>query len=164
MSQLIIERPDVQVRYQFGNIFCVFTAAGYEIYRVDRQHDTQERIGEAVQTPHEAWTSFWETVDLQVRKRLQMRFGVQSTAPWTDPNGKSHFIVNLQHPLINAEYRKRCSESGGCMDEEQRLLFDLDMVAQYSPYYPLPEQLRWKLKGIELQLKRLRAQKEDACG
>lgn len=75
---------------------------------------------------------------------------------WADPKTLGRYITDLRVDLMQQEYRQRCLKENGRADspltEEQRLRFELDMLAKYATRYPLPEGLAWRAYTLQIQL------------
>lgn len=163
-DNISVVRSDERILFQFAGVICAEDDGRYEVYIRDKESGRRNAVCDKTASIHRAWDSFISKVDIEMRKRIEAKFGPFGAAnPWVDPDGPSHYIADLQSPTIRPEYEKRQVELNGRINtplsELERLRFDLDMVEKFRPFYPLPEVLEWKLQGIKIRFRN--AQREE---
>lgn len=165
-NNVSLMRSNERILFQFAGVICSEDEGRYEVYTQDQAKGRREPVCERTASIHKAWVSFIGKVDVEMRKRIEAKFGPFGPLnPWVDPDGPSQYIVDLQSPTIRPEYEKRQVELNGRintpLNEVERLRFDLDMVEKYRVFYPLPETLEWKLKTIQMQYRNALRERDE---
>lgn len=144
-----------RVVWSFGEVGCLLREGEYRTFTVDRE--TGERLEgfDGTCHPGEAWDWFWRSVNTRMKEKIEKRMKESRSNLWMDPEKRSPYITNIREGIMLSEYKERCFELNGRYDgiltEDQRMVFEADMLEKYGKKYPIPPELHWRAEGIKIQ-------------
>ena len=144
-----------RVVWKFGDVGCLLRDGEYRTFTVDKQTGMRQEGLDSTRHPGEAWDWFWRSVNAQMKERIERRMRESRSSLWLDPGQKSPYITNIQAGIIRSEYKERSFQLNGRYDciltEDQRMVFEADMLEKYAQKYPIPPELHWRAEGIKIQ-------------
>lgn len=108
--------------------------------------------GRTERTKRTAISSFVSIIETRMIKRILAEAGV-TDADYADVWNKltdSLYLMDLENPIIKAEYRVRCGAYNGTMTETERYRWELDMADKYQTVCPMPEALIYRYRSLEI--------------
>lgn len=138
--------------WTFEDWFVVYRGDRYYIYE-RAGADKPERLLRTERTKRTAIGSFIEIVEERMIKRILAEAGVEDAdyaGVWNKIQGDSLFLMDLDNPIIRAEYRLKTGAYNGTLTEEERNRWELDMADKYETVTPMPEYLIYRYKSLKI--------------
>lgn len=146
------DNPELKRLWTFEDWFVVYKGDRYYIYERAGE-DKPETLLRTERTKRTALGSFMSIIETQMIKRIVAEAGVTDAdyaTVWNKGEQDSLYLMNLENPIIRAEYRKKAGMYNGTMTEEERRLWELDMADKYNTVTPIPARLVYRYKSLEI--------------
>ena len=143
--------PKLKRLWTFEDWFVVYREDRYYIYE-RAGADKPEELLRTERTKRTAIGSFVSIIETRMIKRILQEAGV-TDADYADVWNKlpaGLYLMDLQNPIIKAEYRLKSGAYNGTMTEEERYRWELDMADKYATVTPLPEALTYRYKSLKI--------------
>lgn len=146
------DNPELKRLWTFEDWFVVYKGDRYYIYE-RAGADKPETLLRTERTKRTALGSFMSIIETQMIKRIVAEAGVTDAdyaTVWNKGEQENLYLMNLENPIIRAEYRKKAGMYNGTMTEEERRLWELDMADKYNTVTPIPARLVYRYKSLEI--------------
>ena len=143
--------PELRRLWTFEDWFVCCRGDNYYIYE-RAGADKPETLLRTERTKRTAISSFVSIIETRMIKRILAEAGV-TDADYADVWNKltdSLYLMDLENPIIKAEYRVRCGAYNGTMTEAERYRWELDMADKYQTVCPMPEALIYRYRSLEI--------------